>query len=159
MNTKHFPILFKQGGRGQTQEWVILANDLGDGTAEYIVTHGQVGGAMQTTSTKVAVGKNIGKKNETTAFEQACLEAESKWKKQQDKGYCESLTDLSDAKLYLPMLAKSFKDYGHKIKFPCYVQPKLDGIRCIAHKTQAGQIQLLSRKGKRCGVLSQREEE
>jgi len=30
------------------------------------------------------------------------------------------------------MLAHTFEKQGHKIKYPCYVQPKLDGIRCIA---------------------------
>jgi ATP-dependent DNA ligase len=30
------------------------------------------------------------------------------------------------------MLAFTFEKQGHKIKYPCYVQPKLDGIRCIA---------------------------
>lgn len=32
----------------------------------------------------------------------------------------------------LPMLAHKFADHGHKIKYPAYIQPKLDGIRCIA---------------------------
>lgn len=30
-----------------------------------------------------------------------------------------------------PMMAKEFADYRDKIIFPCYVQPKLDGIRCV----------------------------
>ena len=31
-----------------------------------------------------------------------------------------------------PMLAHEFKKNKHKVKYPCIVQPKLDGIRCIA---------------------------
>jgi DNA ligase-1 len=30
-----------------------------------------------------------------------------------------------------PMLAKKFKDQRHKLKFPCYVQPKLNGVRML----------------------------
>jgi ATP-dependent DNA ligase len=162
MIIKHFPKLFKQGGRGQIQEWSIEARRLDDATAEYIVSHGQMGGIIQTTTTKVSGGKNLGRKNATDAWTQACADSQSKWNKQLDKGYVESLGhwELNEAKLYLPMLAKSFKDYGHKIKFPCFVQPKLDGIRCVAHKIQVtGQIKLLSRKGKEFGVLGHIEQE
>ena len=31
-----------------------------------------------------------------------------------------------------PMLAHSWDKYSHKIEYPCYVQPKLDGMRCLA---------------------------
>lgn len=30
-----------------------------------------------------------------------------------------------------PMLAKNYEGHEHRVKFPCYVQPKLDGIRCV----------------------------
>lgn len=30
-----------------------------------------------------------------------------------------------------PMLAKNYEGNEHTVAFPCYVQPKLDGIRCI----------------------------
>ena len=36
---------------------------------------------------------------------------------------------------------------GHKIKYPCYIQPKLDGIRCIA-MVQNGKCTLWSRTRK-----------
>jgi len=29
-------------------------------------------------------------------------------------------------------LAMDYKKRGHNIVYPCYVQPKLDGIRCLA---------------------------
>lgn len=31
-----------------------------------------------------------------------------------------------------PMLAHDYKKRGHNIKYPAYIQPKLDGIRCLA---------------------------
>lgn len=33
---------------------------------------------------------------------------------------------------FKPMLAHEYKKHRKKIEYPCYVQPKLDGIRCIA---------------------------
>jgi DNA ligase-1 len=46
------------------------------------------------------------------------------------------------------MLAQSYDKYGHKIEFPCYGQPKLDGLRCLATKDG-----LYSRQGKKFRVL------
>ena len=45
-----------------------------------------------------------------------------------------------------PMLAHNFSKHGKKITYPCFVQPKLDGIRCIA-VIEAGKVELLSRNG------------
>jgi DNA ligase-1 len=91
------------------------------------------------TTDTISKGKNVGKKNETTAFEQAYAEAQAKWEKQKKKGYVDSLEAAQKGELdavieggLLPMLAHKFADQAHKIKYPAYVQPKLDGIRCIA---------------------------
>ena len=72
-------------------------------------------------------------------------EAEAKWKKKRDReGYTEQ---IPDSKPVLPMLAQKYRDHGHKIEYPCYVQPKLDGIRCFIH-VDGENITLKSRKGK-----------
>lgn len=93
----------------------------------------------QVTWDVIKVGKNIGKKNETSAEGQAYLEAEAMWTKKKKKGYVEKLEDAKEGKLDAvikggiePMLAHAFDKQGHKIKYPCFVQPKLDGHRCIA---------------------------
>jgi len=46
------------------------------------------------------------------------------------------------------MLAHKFSDHAHKITYPCHVQPKLDGIRCIAIK-KGDEVTLWSRTRKR----------
>jgi DNA ligase-1 len=139
------PKLFKFAKSGATQEWSIEAVANFDGTAAYETTYGQVGGSLQTTRVDIIAGKNIGKSNETTPLEQATSEATSKWKGQLDKGYAvgkpKPLMGTS------PMLAKSYDKFAHKVTFPCYWQPKLDGVRCIAHR-QGDKITMLSRKGK-----------
>ena len=47
----------------------------------------------------------------------------------------------------MPMLAQSHDKHGHKIKYPAYVQPKLDGIRCFVH-VDGESVTLKSRTGK-----------
>ncbi|OME54090.1 hypothetical protein BSK59_16035 [Paenibacillus odorifer] len=44
------------------------------------------------------------------------------------------------------LLAKSYRDHGHKIKGKFYITVKLDGIRCVAIKKD-GQIQFFTRQG------------
>lgn len=133
-----FPTLYKKTSTGAIAKWLIRVDD---DTASSIITtiHGQVDGKLQETKDRISEGKNIGKKNATTHFEQACKEAQAKWEKQLKKGYVQTLesanADETDDLIeggVLPMLAHKFAEQGHKIKYPAYVQPKLDGIRCIA---------------------------
>lgn len=145
MNTKVFPKLFKFTKNGSVQQWTIWVERLVDGTARYLTEYGLVGGKIQNTHMYVRAGKNIGKANETTPFEQACSEAESKWKAQLDKGYAEGAPKKLPKTQ--PMLAKKYKPDA-KLTWPLYYQPKLDGVRCVAHKVADGDIRMLSRKGK-----------
>lgn len=103
-----------------------------------------------TTSDVISKGKNPGKKNATTPLEQAVKEAQSIWQKKKDKGYSEKLDSVDDGPGYiLPMLAKDFHEMRKlpAIGSQIFVQPKLDGIRCIAVKVN-GSYLLQSRNGK-----------
>ena len=40
--------------------------------------------------------------------------------------------DFKPVKFYSPMLAHPFNKKKKEIKYPCFVQPKLDGVRCVA---------------------------
>ena len=144
-----FPRLFKKTNTGAIQFWDIEANntrvdDTGDDQIAYLATIKTIYGQLDTDSPQVTydhikVGKNIGKKNETSAFDQAKAEAKSRWEKKKKTGYVEDITSAENDETddliqggIVPMLAHTFEKQGHKIKYPCYVQPKLDGIRCIA---------------------------
>lgn len=109
------------------------------------IEHGKLGGALQTKSETVK-GKNIGRANETTPAAQAEFEANSRINKQKDKGYRETKEGLQKLPL-MPMLANDYRKQGHRIVYPAYVSPKLDGLRCLAKRTEEG-VQLLSRYGK-----------
>ena len=60
------------------------------------------------------------------------------------EGYFNSITEAEDNEVILPMLAKDYKKEFKKVKFPCYVQPKLDGQRALGSKFTP----MISRKGK-----------
>lgn len=152
-NAQHllgFQPLYKTTSTGAEQIWRIRV--LMDGAAAIINTEwGQVDGAKQETNVVISKGKNIGKKNETSAFQQAMSEAESKWKKQLDKGYAVERGGQSMAAK--PMLAHKYEDHKKKVTFEsAYVQPKLDGVRCLASRN-GETISLTSRQNKPFGGL------
>lgn len=112
---------------------------------ELYIMHGAENGKMQAKCENVW-GKNIGRSNETTPAEQAELEAMSRWRKQVDKGYRETKEELEELPL-LPMLALDYLKQGHRVQYPCFGSPKLDGVRCLAIR-HADRVELKSRGGK-----------
>ncbi|CAM6003858.1 unnamed protein product [Sphagnum balticum] len=126
------PTLYKKSSSGKIQEWTI-----GVEKSTIITVHGQTDGKKQTTQDVIKEGKNLGKSNETTPEEQALAEATSKWEGKIKKGYVEDVNRAAVGEKDIdggfdPMLAHKFADHGHKIKYPAYIQPKLNGHRCLA---------------------------
>ena len=139
--------LYKLSSKGVEQIWNI---EVKNNPPRIIIQHGQLGGKLQTKTDIIKAGKNIGKINETTPLQQAYAEAESRFNKQKDrKGYSET---RGQARTLSPMLAHKYKDHKDKIVFPCFTQPKLDGIRCIATYNY-DTIKLISRQNKEFEVL------
>lgn len=147
---KLLPTLFKKTATGAAQEWSVGT----DGNT--IVTQwGQVGGTIQIARDEIKSGKNAGRSNATTSTQQAELEAKSQWEKKLKKGYVQSLDDAQEGKTdaiieggIFPMLAHRFDEQGHKLTFPCFEQPKLDGHRCVAVVDEKGRCTLWSRTRK-----------
>lgn len=158
--TQNFPTLFGESSHGKRKVWLIRVESRG-ATGVIINEHGYEGGKMVVNERVVEKGKNLGKANETTPFQQAVNEAQSAWNKKRDAGYRaegaegseDPLADTGDiaaiaagaAQPPLPMLAQDFNKRGKSIVFPCYVQAKLDGVRCVA---VADSKTLYSRNGK-----------
>lgn len=62
------------------------------------------------------------------------------------KGYDET---LKKQLIISPMRAHKLEDNYHKIKYPCYIQIKYDGFRCIVHFDQnLNKVVLTSKNGK-----------
>lgn len=152
----NLPTLYKKTSTGKIQSWEISASYMGVlGATHIVTTYGQLDGKKQTAVEVITEGKNIGKANETTHREQAEAEAQSQWEQKKKKGYVESIDDAQTDKVdalieggISPMLAHKYDEQGHKIKWPAYVQPKLDGHRCIAI-VKDGECTLWSRTRKR----------
>jgi len=141
---------------GKTMDWSIEVKEI-KGEGIITVTRGYRGGAVQTDTKTVSEGKNLGKKNETTPFQQAILEARATWNKRQAEGYVVAVSNSSSnssnssssnsaaatvipasrateliLSAPLPMLANKWPERKKYTQFPCLVQPKYDGTRTIA---------------------------
>jgi DNA ligase-1 len=146
----NLPTLYKKTSTGKIQQWTVsvLGNTI---RTEY----GQVGGKLQVTTETIDHGKNIGRSNETSPEQQAEAEAKSRHERKLKKDYVLTPGEARDGGSsdlieggVLPMLAHRYDKHGDKIKFPCYVQPKLDGHRCIAVVDDTGKCTLWSRTRK-----------
>lgn len=121
---------------GKTKVWTVRTEG-----NRVLVSHGFLNGKM-VEHEEVCTGKNIGKKNETTPEQQAVLVAKSSWDKKVKSGYTIELESPSAETTYFPMLANELTD--KPIQYPCYTQPKLDGIRCLIY-IRDGKIMYQSR--------------
>lgn len=131
--------LYKKDSTGKIRIWAMEID--GD---KYRTAAGVAGGKTVVSDYTTAVGKNIGKANETTAAQQAELEVEAEYTKKLKTGYHRNKADVDNEGYTKPMLAEKWDDriiVGHQ---PIFVQPKFDGFRCIATKDG-----LFSRKGER----------
>lgn len=128
-----FPLLYARNKNGTIKEWRISVKD-----ALIEIEYGQEGGK------KIIQRRVIEKANtrHETPEKQALFMAESKWKhKKEREGYSETKECTVNV---FPMLAQTFQQ-GKHVVFPCFVQPKIDGLRCIARRTMDGKIELRSR--------------
>ena len=147
MTVEELPVLFSRSSKGAVLEWKISVVQRGrEGTPAIRVEFGHMTGEKQIQYKDITSGKNIGKKNETTPLRQAILEASSVWNKKRDKGYMEEIPAEGHCN-FLPMLAHNFSERAHDIRYPCHVQPKLEGVRCLAMKTAVDEMRYLSRNG------------
>lgn len=129
--------IYKRTSTGKIQEWEIEIEG-----AKYRTIAGQQGGKKVTSTWTTCLGKNLGRANATTAEEQALAEATAKRRIKLEHEYREDLAEIDNLDFLTPMLAEDY-DAEESLVYPVFIQPKLDGIRCIA--TEKG---LFSRKGK-----------
>lgn len=171
-----FSKLYTIDKKNLIREWFIKVVNCNT-YSEIIVTHGTLNGKQIVNTTKIEKGKNIGKKNETSHYDQAISEAKSKWTKKKDiEKY--SLTiptilttknkendipddnkiDKDDDKknkneviqIKSPMLAHEYKKFKDKLSFPCFIQRKYDGYRMLYDPNTCD---MLSRNGKKYDAL------
>jgi DNA ligase-1 len=140
--------LYGKSQDGKIKFWTVEIKDSG----EILFRYGYLGSENIQETVRYCVPKNIGKSNETTHLEQAISEANSLINKKLDEGYSYDISSIPEPdkiEYFLPMLAQ--KDKDKYIKYPAYVQPKLDGVRMISKKID-GEVLMWSRKGKKLDV-------
>jgi DNA ligase-1 len=134
------PILYSRTAKGAINTWQVWTEG-----PDVVTEWGQQGGQLQV-ARFTCQPKNVGKKNSTTAEEQAVLEAQSLHIKKKKAKYNESLESAGETKRIKPMLAQDFEKYKHKVKYPATCQPKYDGVRALAYRLN-GKVVLQSRGG------------
>jgi len=153
-------------GTEREKQWSVEVHETPTGTYLVRSIHGIRGGKMIVHDNEVTEGKNIGKKNETSARGQALLEAERDFTKKMKGGYApatpvkkklvrvekfsekvidkkEESTEQKEAaakKMLKPMLSLELDLEKPGIIFPAYVQPKLDGVRCLIYRQNGGLV-------------------
>lgn len=120
--------IYKYDSKGKLREWRMEVEG-----NKYRTIAGLSEGEKVTSAWTEVEGKNAGKSNETTAEQQAVLEVESKYKNKLSREYHLSPEEAKGgAHFFKPMLAETYKTFIWNEDV--FVQPKLDGMRCIMTK-------------------------
>jgi len=139
---KTYPTLYTKDSLNNIRIWFMEQDN-----DKYRTISGLKNGEHVYSEYTIAAAKNVGKKNETTAVEQATAEILAKYKKQEKTGYFANIDDVDKTQFIEPLLAKLYKDYASDLKLETgqwWLQCKFNGMRCIA--TING---LFTRKGER----------
>ena len=112
-----FPELQGEAQTGKIKTWSIRVLER-DNAGVIETTHGYVDGKKQVNEKVISIGKNIGKKNETTPLQQAVSEAKASWIKKKESGYspigvgtsATSVSDITDGVATVNLDAKDESD-------------------------------------------------
>jgi DNA ligase-1 len=142
-----WPQLYGTTSTGDIKTWRIFVYKE-NGSVAIGTLHGKLHGKLIEQKKLVKTGKNIGKSNETTPWEQALSEAQSTFQGKLDKKYIREIPNgKNESDAILPMLAQDYRKRAHDIVFPAYVQPKFNGVRCLARRV-GDSIEFTSKKCK-----------
>ena len=139
MTTKTYPTLYRRARGNQLRFWYMELD--GD---KYRSVSGVVDGTPVESGWTHATPKNEGKKNAKDAKQQALFEIDAEYTKKRNKGYFDDPEEVDNVPFTKPMLATDYTKRKDKLAKDAdlYMQPKLDGIRCIAREdglwTRAG---------------------
>jgi len=156
-----FDTLYGRDSANKIKEWNIKVVNKGDHSI-MVYSYGQLGGKKVECTQMISSGKNVGKKNETSHYQQAFLEAQSKWNKKKDiDGYNTNMSSTiskdDTTTPVLPMLAQDYNKHKKKVESwfrqsAVMVQPKFDGYRMI-YNTNTGEM--TTRQGKAYTIIKE----
>lgn len=125
--------LYKRGVGGEIRQWSMELGQDGDVFAHRVVS-GITDGKKIESGWTTCEPKNVGRTNATTAEEQARAEIAALYVRKQDRGCFEDINEIDNVPFTKPMLATDWEKVKAKVSVSdgVVLQPKLDGIRCIA---------------------------
>lgn len=124
---KEFPTLYAKNKRGVWKEWKVCVCMDGD-TPMIETQHGLFQGKKMTETVAVENAK----RGYETLWDQAVSAAQSKWNHKHKRENYQTNKNEEKITTISPMLAKTFEN-GKHLQYPLYIQPKIDGLRCLAH--------------------------
>lgn len=123
------PTLYLNTSNGKKRYWKIWIEK---NESVYILReYGIIGGKI--TYQKPKLIKHSGT---ISSFEKAKTEIMAQWRKKKELGFSEETNNklhIKKSNVIRPMGAHKLNDHYLKIKYPAYVQTKLDGFRCLSH--------------------------
>lgn len=174
MKIKQYDDLYCLDKRGGIRVFKCEITQESDSFAIIETQTGTLNGKLIPKNTFIKTGKNIGRANETTIWQQGIFEAKSLWNSKLDEGYKSRIhicakynlidnSELSINQIFriagiqyntnkdwneLPMLAAKYRSRKKDIlsRSVIFMQPKLNGVRCLAKKV-GDNILLMSRGG------------
>lgn len=157
INIHNFDTLYGKSKDNKIKTWKISV-ECYDQYSDIVTLYGS--GRKIETRRRITSGKNLNKLNATTHYQQAILEATSKWNKKTTlEKYSTNQNEFLDAnvskhenRIAFPMLAQDFSKHKKKINYPCFLQPKLDGYRMIYNTTSKS---ITTRQGKEFNIVKQ----
>lgn len=129
--TQFYEPLYKTRKDGKTQIWWMErdANKVRSHSAQY--DGSVIDSSLVTSEWKAIEGTNEGKANERNPEDQADFEVKRHYRLRMEAGAVYNIGDapMVEGKI-APMLADTYSE-KKGVKFPCYTQPKLDGMRAV----------------------------
>ena len=153
------PTLYKQDTKGALRQWTISVEPHSSGTGFVLISEAGLvnGNRVPKEGQHITTGAQ-----NRTPFQQAELQARSKWKKKSDKGYYDDLQQAKGQVKTLPMTAHKYwkmkggqkvMDRGRDINYPAVAQRKYDGVRAHIQVLANGTVRITSRSGLPTGLM------
>lgn len=148
---KQYQPLYILKTNGKIYNWHIEIKQINNNYCLIHTSNGYIDGKKVLHEKEVREGKQ-----KRTVLQQAEQICDKKFNDKIKEGYKDIIPDIGNESVdntinkntIRPMLAQNYDKHSKKIVYPCYVQPKLDGFRCLAYYDKTdNKVHLMTRTG------------